>query len=110
MKILIASLAAMAVATPAFASDLGCWNTVDISANPSPPAGTYVADGASADYINPENEGVIALFGGLSSFDDASFVICLQGETTTEDGDTVLQVSAAIICPSSVFVDNSCPG
>lgn len=109
MKTLIASLAALAVATPAVASDLGCWNTADISENPSAPAGTYVADGATADYINPGNEGVIALFGGLSSFDDASFVICLQGQTTTDGGDTVLQVSAAIICPSSVFVDSSCP-
>ncbi|MGF1623327.1 MAG: hypothetical protein ACFCVH_00475 [Alphaproteobacteria bacterium] len=109
-RVLLGTAMALLVASPAMAADLGCWNTQSVSANPGSPDGSYLNGASSVDYMVPQNEGVDLLLADLTEFETGTFVICLHGNSTQVDGNTVWQVWAAIICPSSDFVTHTCPG
>lgn len=109
-RILLATAAALALAAPAMASDLGCWDTQSVEPNPAQPAGSYLTSGSSADYMLPGNEGVGALLADLSTYQAQDFVVCLQGDSSQQDGNTVWDLSAAIICEASEFSSHDCPG
>ena len=109
-KLLIAAAVALVPSAPALAQgSLGCWNTTAIEPNDSP-SGTYVNnDSGTVDYISPSNDGVDMLLASLDAYDTSSYVICLDGSSSSESGDTVWRPSSAIICPTSVFSGGACP-
>lgn len=109
-KLLIAAAVALVPSAPAVAeNNLGCWNTTDIEPNGSP-SGSYSNNASgSVDYISPDNDGVGMLLASLDAYDNASYVICLDGSSASESGNTVWRPSSAIICPSNVFSGGACP-
>ncbi|MEZ5667081.1 MAG: hypothetical protein R3F55_06550 [Alphaproteobacteria bacterium] len=109
MKTLAMGLAALAVAGPAAASDLGCWDTSNFSANPGTPSGSYLHSGSSIDYVAANNDGATGLLGSLSSYVAGEYVICMYGSSHTDYGDNYWELSEAIICPIGEYSTGSCP-